>query len=298
MIKAMAYIDWESCQNKYGDILELFNEQYPSAEDAEKLGKDYPHSKDDVTKAFVTTKLKAIRLKYRHAVDSGRRSGHGRVVLLYFELCEHIWGGSPATTTIPNGIETSKINDDTLSLGSSAPSPSTAPSPGTSESLESDTQDGGLSTEIQNRRDMLNTMLSTYKQKRLKRKLPNDGQMLVLAQEDLKVKKQILERMESNDKDFSENMGKLTSNIENLTNSMVDGFALMRQMIQPPYAAPPHYAPHNQPSTYPYGHINSGMPGMASTPASSSKDINPTSTAAKYCSVFLYTVPLLGRQRQ
>ena len=27
----------------------------------------------------------------------GKRSGHGRVVYLYFELCEKLWGGSPAT---------------------------------------------------------------------------------------------------------------------------------------------------------------------------------------------------------
>lgn len=45
-----------------------------------------------------STKLKAIRLKYRHAVDSGKKSAHGRVVLLYFELCEQIWGGSLAVT--------------------------------------------------------------------------------------------------------------------------------------------------------------------------------------------------------
>lgn len=32
------------------------------------------------------------------------------MVLLYFELCEQIWGGSPATTTIPSGIETADID--------------------------------------------------------------------------------------------------------------------------------------------------------------------------------------------
>ena len=34
--------------------------------------------------------LKAVRLKYRQAVDSGRCSGHGSVIMLYFELyiCE------------------------------------------------------------------------------------------------------------------------------------------------------------------------------------------------------------------
>lgn len=57
----------------------------------------------------MTSKLKNIRLKFRQAIDSGKRSGHGRVVLLYFEICESIWGGSPATSTILPGIETGEV---------------------------------------------------------------------------------------------------------------------------------------------------------------------------------------------
>ena len=74
----------------------------------------FPHKgriNKELTKAILTTKLKNIRLKYRKAVDSGRRSGHGRVVLLYYELCDKIWGGSPATEQIEGGLETSDITD-------------------------------------------------------------------------------------------------------------------------------------------------------------------------------------------
>ena len=38
-------------------------------------------------------------------MDSVGKSGHGRVVLLYFEWCERIWGGSPATDQIQSGVE-------------------------------------------------------------------------------------------------------------------------------------------------------------------------------------------------
>ncbi|KAK2817752.1 hypothetical protein Q7C36_021685 [Tachysurus vachellii] len=142
--KASENVDWETCQNKYGEILDRFKEQYP------------------VTKLTLTTKLKAIRLKYRHAVDSGKRSGHGRVVLLYFELCEQIWGGSPAVTTINCGIETRDINirSSTPSDESYPPSVSRdSPSPATA-SVDSD----GMPTETQNRRDRLNATLSSYRQ--------------------------------------------------------------------------------------------------------------------------------------
>ena len=111
--KAASNIDWESVQSKYSDITNELKEQLPSTPEergaANAMGKDYPHKTGDITKIIVTTKLKAIRTKYRQAVDNGRRSGHGRVVLLFFELCEQIWGGSPATATIPCGIESGEI---------------------------------------------------------------------------------------------------------------------------------------------------------------------------------------------
>ena len=66
---------------------------------------------EELTKTALTTKLKAIRAKCRHAVDSGRKSGHGRVVLLYFDFCEKIWGGSPATRALGSGIKTTDIMD-------------------------------------------------------------------------------------------------------------------------------------------------------------------------------------------
>ena len=81
-------IDWESVRTKYDDILTLMCQELPdTAEEArENCGKDYPHTKEKITKKVLTSKL--IRIKFREAVDSGRRSGHGRVVLLYYELCE------------------------------------------------------------------------------------------------------------------------------------------------------------------------------------------------------------------
>ena len=42
-------------------------------------------------------------------MDAGRRSGNGRVVLLYFKLCEQLWGGSPVTWCIDAGIETGDL---------------------------------------------------------------------------------------------------------------------------------------------------------------------------------------------
>ena len=42
----------------------------------------------------------------------GRKSGHGRVVLLYYELCQEIWEGSPATNTISPRLESGTLIND------------------------------------------------------------------------------------------------------------------------------------------------------------------------------------------
>ena len=63
-------IDGESCVDKYGEILQAYSTHYPSPEDAAAIGKDFPHKKDELTKSALTSKLKAIRRKYRQAVDN------------------------------------------------------------------------------------------------------------------------------------------------------------------------------------------------------------------------------------
>ena len=58
--------DWESVKTKYADILELFRKELPEdAEQARCLSKDYPHKLDELSKEVLTSKIKAIRIKFR-----------------------------------------------------------------------------------------------------------------------------------------------------------------------------------------------------------------------------------------
>ena len=82
-----------------------------SSDKARETGKDYPQKLEKTTKLALTSELKALRLKYRQAVDSGRRTSHWRVTLLYFERCEKIWDGSPATEQILTGVETVVLDE-------------------------------------------------------------------------------------------------------------------------------------------------------------------------------------------
>lgn len=55
---------------------------------------------------------KKQKKKKRQAVNNGRRSGHGRVVMIFYEHCSEIWGGSPATAAMPNGLGSSENHEE------------------------------------------------------------------------------------------------------------------------------------------------------------------------------------------
>ena len=257
--KSIENIDWESCQSKYGDILDRFVNQYPTPENATAIQKDFPHKKEQILQGTLASKLKMIRKKYRQAVDSGRKSGHGRVVLLYFELCEDIWGGSPATKKIAEGIETTEIEEldaedslestsESLEPGSAADSPYTGSDGDTIMSTENASTPSTSKPKdktIKERRDLLDSKLKDYKGEKLKRKLPVDSHLLSISQEELEIKKKLLDRMEIMDKTYSSHMQKLSSNMERLTASISDGFDLLRNIMGPPSVAvqPPYMPP-------------------------------------------------------
>ena len=109
--KAAESVDWESVKRKYRDIHKEFLAALP-ADNGEDSMRDFQHSKKQITKQVVMSKLKAVRIKFRQAMDSSQRSDHGRVVLLYQELCEQLWGGSPATEHIEGGLESADLRSD------------------------------------------------------------------------------------------------------------------------------------------------------------------------------------------
>ena len=47
-LRAIENVDWESCQNKYSDILKLFLDQYPTPENAVAIEKDFRHNREQI----------------------------------------------------------------------------------------------------------------------------------------------------------------------------------------------------------------------------------------------------------
>ena len=105
-------ICWESVKAKYQKIMKIYVERYPTA--SEENTTDFPRASTPelLTKQRIAAKLKRIRGSYKTAVDSGRRSGGGRVVLTFFDLCERVWSGSPAIESIGNGIDSLALTEE------------------------------------------------------------------------------------------------------------------------------------------------------------------------------------------
>lgn len=198
----------------------------------------------------VTTKLKSIRIRYRQAVDCGRKSGHGRVVLLFFELCESVWGGSPATVALSEGIETSCIGSEVSEQSST----------GMSISAGESVTEGSPSAKSGHCRQRLDATLSGHRTERLKRKLSSDA----LAQADLELKRRLLQQLESSDNEFVQTMSKwsstidrLNTNIEMLVQHIVGSGS--RGHMPPPSPHPPfpnQYSYDRTPTRRPLGEYN------------------------------------------
>ena len=129
-------MDWESKRSKYEQIFELVMKQYLMT-----VSENY-QNKNSLSKDSITAKLKSIRAGFKKAVDAGKKIDDGRVVFMFHDLCANLWGGSPAATSLPFGVDTSGQNDDNKSEGNEPQSPTYYPQTETNpESLVADDQE-------------------------------------------------------------------------------------------------------------------------------------------------------------
>ena len=85
-------IDWEGVKSKYEKIRTIFVGRYPKAS-TEEVNENFPKAQNllGFTKDQIASKMKTIRKSYKKAVDLGRRSGGGRVVMTFYDLCNDVW---------------------------------------------------------------------------------------------------------------------------------------------------------------------------------------------------------------
>lgn len=231
-------MDWEACKYKYGEITTKFHE----ALSQKQKSKDFPRIKGETTKAQLTSKLKNIRGKFMQAVESGRRSGYGRTVLIYYELCNKIWGGGdielirgfPRTPALNSGVETVDFNGGEVKV--EPLSPPVSPGHGGPESpreSEPEPEPASPSANSRPRRKQLRLQKAPppvnghVRLGPLKRRAQRD-----IAQEDLEIKHSMLQLLRTQVQRADERMERLVSSMETLVNAIAQTHAQLQGQSQ------------------------------------------------------------------
>ena len=91
-------VERESLRTKYDKIMEIVHKNYPKTGNIEECIQE-------LHKACITSKVKKVHSDYKKAADLGKRSGGRRTIMTFSDLCQDIWAGSPATTSLSSGFD-------------------------------------------------------------------------------------------------------------------------------------------------------------------------------------------------
>jgi hypothetical protein len=229
--------DWESIKTKYDEIRALFLARYPRNQDADDQ-REFPLGKgknpsEELTKERVVAKIKALRLKYRKALDSGRKSGGGRVVAQFYDICSKIWSGSPAAEAIEGGIDSSLTSENTTTEttndeSSIPPEPAQAPN----DAMSSDESETSTQGPDHHRRDLVKHLQESRNAK-LKKKIPVDKQILDITKKDFELKREMMEHMKHMEAEHNKQMKTLSESMVGLTNALTAAIAGRQYQPQP-----------------------------------------------------------------
>ncbi|XP_030254162.1 uncharacterized protein LOC115570051 [Sparus aurata] len=177
--------------------------------------------------------------------------------MLFYELYQEIWGGSPTTCSMDSSIETGDLVES-----SSQPSTPTEEMPASPNSTES--LDCLPPAVVKQRWDLLQAKLDSHRGDLLKRKAQADP-----AEEDLKIKRRMLELTEKSARINSENMAQINTNIAYITSTIQDGFSLMRELLLRPQFVHLHSSSgqfHGYPPSYIHTTPHPTTPAFLHTP--------------------------------
>ena len=260
-------VDWESKRTKYEQIKSKFCEQYLEVEDEK-----FPRSNDldSITKERISAKLKSIRTNFRKAVDTGKSRG-GRIILFY-KLCERIWGGCPAVNSISHGIDTSTPKEKTQEnepmqneLQNEEDEDDDKSSSVQSNSLLSKYDETGIgsptSGEEIREAQSLKEQTTKYRKKvgqgfknkrdkKLSSKLSMDTQLLNISKEELSLKRKLVEQLEKSEEEFNSGSSCIQQTVGILAYLINQQQTPYQQQYQPLFS-PPSF---NHQSVSKYGH--------------------------------------------
>ena len=241
--------DWDTMRSKYEDILALFLERYPTDPAKES---EFPNSKDKsvFSKERLIGKIKKLKLNFRKAIDSGKRSGGGRVVTNLYDECLEIWSGPPAVDSMPSGLESSvetAYASDSEGNGASVSFTAT----GNDHKQDGNTSASATVENNSERRKLVSEMIKGRKDSKLTKKLSTENQLLALGREELSLKRKLIEKMDESERKYQKSMETFANSLSSMCATLNSGFAMLGTILQNPNQAqgvqvPPGYIQQTQ----------------------------------------------------
>ena len=265
-------IDWSTCKTRYDSVFESFLEEYGKKTEDE----NFPH-KSDLTiykKVMIINKIKRIKTNYSKAVESGNKSGNGRHIYIFREVCDNIWSGSPSVEAVAFGVETEgddrtadnsdQEGNDIEDVDESQPdddegniSTSSTPSTPSSSSQLSSQQTPTSAREVINNK--------VNRSSRLRGKIGHDDMYLKAIGIEQNFKKKCINLWEATNNELKAGVNEM----KKMNETMAQGFTVMTSVLQQmqesrmqqqhhfhPYNPPP---PQQQPSYDPQDPFNSSQ---------------------------------------
>ena len=160
-------------------------------------------------------------MKFRKAVDAGRRNGGGRVVSTSYDLCENVWGGSPSAEMIGGGIDSS----DFLSVPETAPVNNEVEVEEEVRDQDKTNKSSGDAGNVNKRRSLVDH-LKNQRNSKMRKKIPAEKIMIDIAKEDISLKKEFMDQMKTMDKEQSAQLKNLNDTMVNLTKSIGESMSM------------------------------------------------------------------------
>ena len=175
----------------------------------------------------VKIKIKELRRGYKNAVDTGSRSGSGKLDSENFELLLEIWGGSPTVTSLPSGITSQDNQHDTESAASDSEAErkveNVASGINTDTNIEiSKKQAHPITKPKENKRNHMAKNLSSHQR---------DMMLLDIARDELYIKNMVYETMNKQIEQAERHSGAMVESMNNVSSGIPDDLAMLANAI-------------------------------------------------------------------
>ena len=165
-------------------------------------------------------------------MDSGNKSVGGRVVFIFYSLCQSLWVSSATINSIPKSTDSQDASSEARESVASHFSSTVTDEIGFLDDHEkyqenADSSDDAADEEEVNSNPVSNPgreKVKTFHKNRRSQKLSTcmgaESQMLQFAKEDLNLKRKLLEQLEKSDTDFNQNIAKVGCTMDTISNVM------------------------------------------------------------------------------